>query len=126
MYIDTDILFNLIVDDGTQKNHVIKEYFIEHESDLFEVSVLVLEKTFEMLVSKEVGLKAWDAGEKLLRIIESDILEVERQEEMIGYLNLIIEKKANNLVDADLITKNRIEKKRILRLQELYNWPSIK
>jgi hypothetical protein len=56
-----------------------------------------------------------------LRIIESDILEVERQEEMIKFLNLVIEKKAANLVDADLINKNRTEKKRILRLQELYN-----
>lgn len=121
MYIDTDILFNLIVDDGTQKNHIIKEYFIEHENDLFEVSVLVLVKTFEMLVDKDIGLKSRDAAEKLLRIIESDILEVERQEEMMEFLNLVIEKKVTNLVDADLMTKNRLEKKRILRLQELHN-----
>ncbi|MBU4210073.1 type II toxin-antitoxin system VapC family toxin [Patescibacteria group bacterium] len=118
MYVDTNILIHILVDDSTGKTELLKNYFIENEDEIFDIRFTVVMESFWVLTSKRMGLSIKKAVDELINLLSSDLFEVEKLDECLDILNLIKKKTFLDWVDAEIYLKSKSEKTKVLSFDE--------
>ncbi|MBU1088597.1 PIN domain-containing protein [Patescibacteria group bacterium] len=118
MYVDTNILIHILVDDNTGKTELLKNYFIKNEDEIFDIRFTVVMESFWVLTSKRIGLSTKKTVDELINLLSSDLFEVEKVDECLNILNLIKKKTFLDWVDAEIYLRSKDEKTKVLSFDE--------